>query len=673
MIAFALALVLSLASFSPAFATASPLTDRGTQPPLNHGLEDPMACATCHSYYDSSHELEPWNSWAGSMMAQSSRDPIFWAALDVANHDLPGVGDFCLRCHVPTGWLAGRSEAPGGSPDGCGLVGFMDLPSGDLEGVSCHLCHRMMVNSTPPAGEDSVYFENGQFWIDDGDCDGLGEPCRHGPYQYPLDGFPPPHAWLYSTYVQDSGFCGNCHNVTSPVHTLITDGVDTGVPFPIERTFREWSLSEYADSTSAEFQSCQDCHMPQTIASPAFACGQQENDRTGNLGVHQFAGGNAWIPDVLRQEYPNLGLSESFEATRDWALDMLQNRSAEVEVAAPDSLVEGGELPVEVKITNLTGHKLPTGYPEGRRMWIHVQVRDGTNAVIWESGAYDASSGVLAHDAQLKIYESKQGIWNANGTGECDCEDSGGSPMFHFVLNDCVALDNRIPPLGFRGASDPETNPVGYAYPETSPGSGVLVNYDVTEYAVPVPLGVVGPLNVVATLRYQTTSKEYVEFLLDESVTHGFPDDCIERSDGLPGQTRAEILHEMWETHGRAAPVDMAANAGSVEVLSASGGPPVGEAASLSLSQNYPNPIRGDVAETRIAYRTPHAAHVTLDVMDVAGRHIRRLVSGAESAGAHSVAWDRRDEAGRPVVSGVYLYRLAVDGKSLSKRMIVIR
>ena len=36
----------------------------------------------------------------------------------------------------------------------------------------------------------------------------------------------------------------------------------------------------------------------------------------------------------------------------------------------------GGELVVRTKVTNLTGHKLPTGYPEGRRMWLQVQVQD---------------------------------------------------------------------------------------------------------------------------------------------------------------------------------------------------------------------------------------------------------------------------------------------------------
>ena len=46
------------------------------------------------------------------MMAQAGRDPVFYAALDIANADAAFSGDFCLRCHVPRGWLDGRHSAP---------------------------------------------------------------------------------------------------------------------------------------------------------------------------------------------------------------------------------------------------------------------------------------------------------------------------------------------------------------------------------------------------------------------------------------------------------------------------------------------------------------------------------------------------------------------------------
>jgi hypothetical protein len=223
-----------------------------------------------------------------------------------------------------------------------------------------------------------------------------------------------------------------------------------------------------------------------------------------------------------------------------------------------------------VRVTNLSGHKLPTGYAEGRRMWIRVEAKDGSGTLFWSSGDYDSATGVLTHDAQIKVYRAEQGIWNLNGDGQCDAEDGVGRKLFHFARNDCIAHDNRIPPLGFTGGADPETRPVGYSYPETSPGSGVLVNYDVTPYTIPVPGDAVTPITVTASLWYQTSSKEYIEFLRDEAVTHGFPDDCIDRTTGPLGQSRGEYLHALWAASGRSAPVQMGLASDSAAVTESS-------------------------------------------------------------------------------------------------------
>ncbi|MEM7351360.1 MAG: hypothetical protein AAF657_11175 [Acidobacteriota bacterium] len=564
--AFRSALLLTSFCLVTGGVQAGDVTPNGTQPGLTHPIIQPFNCEFCHGNFDDDNNIEPWPTWAGSMMANSARDPLFWAALDVANNDVPGIGDFCLRCHTPDAWLAGRSEPPGGSVDGCGLLGNLDEPDNDFDGVSCHMCHRMMVNENPPPGEQEVYFENAEFWIDDEDCTTPGSgPCRRGPYDYDAGGgAPPPHQWAFSEYHKSSDICGNCHNITSPIHTLIDEnGDDTGLPYPIERTFKEWQQSDYADG-GASAQSCQDCHMPQAIEEDVFACAFLENDRTGDLGVHQFAGGNTWIPAVLRDEYPALDRAEEFDATIAWANEMLQNRSATLEVTSPDALAPGQDLGVSVKVTNLSGHKLPTGYTEGRRMWIHVVARDGQGDVIWESGAYDDATGDLTKDEQAKVYEVKPGIWNELGTGECDTTDAMGRPEFHFVLNNCYASDNRIPPLGFTGGGDIETMPVAYTYPETSPGSGVLVNFDVTDYLIPIPAQTAFPIAVEATLRYQTASKDYIEFLRNEAVANGFPDDCLPRTTGVPTASRGEIMYDLWETYGRSPPVDMASDGAQV-------------------------------------------------------------------------------------------------------------
>lgn len=536
-------------------------TDLGTQPVLTYPLITSQNCRGCHGYdFDPDHFIEPADTWMGTMMANSARDPLFWAALDVANNDSPGIGDFCLRCHAPGAWLAGRSEPPGGSTDGCGLEGLIDdAYASDFDGVTCHLCHRMMVNEAPPGGQLSSYQENAQFWIDDSDCDGMGQPCRRGPYAYAEGETTPPHPFRYSPYHLTSDFCGNCHNVTNPVRNLLVNGVDQGIRFPLERTHKEWAQSDYAVAgpTAA---TCQGCHMPEAQVQDSYACAFFTNDRTGNMAVHQFAGGNSWIPDVLRQEYLNLGLDVEFAAVRDTAIDMLQDRSADLAVTAPSVVTAGTPLAATVRVTNRTGHKLPTGYAEGRRMWIAVEARDGNGAKFWESGAYNPATGVLTHDPAIKIYRAEQGTWNRNGTNTCDVDNGAGRALFHFTRNDCVKLDNRIPPLGFTGGVNLETRPVGYVYPETSPGSGKLVNYDDTPYSIPVPPGTVSPVTVTATLRYQTASKDYVEFLRDEAVANNFPDDCIDRSSGLLSASRGEHMYDLWTTYGRSAPVDMEAS-----------------------------------------------------------------------------------------------------------------
>ena len=123
------------------------LTEDGTQPGLVFPLLPPSSCAGCHGNYDAANDIEPSNTWAGSMMAQATRDPVFWAALDVANNDVPGAGRFCLRCHTPVGWMNDRCYP---DTDGCALEGFIDdfNDNKDFDGITCHTCHRLEVNAS---------------------------------------------------------------------------------------------------------------------------------------------------------------------------------------------------------------------------------------------------------------------------------------------------------------------------------------------------------------------------------------------------------------------------------------------------------------------------------------------------------------------------------------------
>ena len=558
-------------------------TPHGTQPGLLFSLEPSDSCGQCHGgFVGNDPKFRPHSTWGGSMMANATRDPLFWAAVDVANKDVPGAGDFCLRCHTSAGWYGGRVVKSGfGAPNdpvkganGCLLEGTLDSPdySNDYSGVGCHACHRMMPSG--PLGEPGM-IGNANIWLDDTECNGnAGAPCRRGPYTY-SGSFSPPHPWAKSTYHEDSAVCGTCHDVTTPdtdggpLKTLIlADGTDTSIPFPIERTYSEWKQSTHAGPGG---QACQACHMPDSQDPNATACAGGPV-RTGNLPVHDFVGGNTWVPKIIKGEFSDtnaiagsaggIGRASSFEQTIQAARDLLQT-AADVDVSllaysAPGGAT-AGSLSARVKVTNNSGHKLPSGYSEGRRMWLNVQVRDFNGALVYESGQYDTASAVLAGDPQLRVYEVLQGIWNRHGNNSCDVVDSLGRKAFHFVLSDCIAKDNRIPPLGFRPATaaDPngyELRPVGITYPETAPGSGILVNYDEVDYAVVIPAGTPGPMTVTARLYYQTSSREYLEFLRSQAIERAIPGEnlmCAGEANrpavvGAKDRSRGEYMWQLW-------------------------------------------------------------------------------------------------------------------------------
>jgi hypothetical protein len=98
---------------------------------------------------------------------------------------------------------------------------------------------------------------------------------------------------------------------------------------------------------------------------------------------------------------------------------------------------------------------------------------------------------------------------------------------------------------------------------------------------------------------------------------------------------------------------------------------PAGAPRPFALSQSRPNPAVGGVTTFRFAL--PRESRVTLGVYDVSGRLVRLLENGVLRAGSHAVPWDGRDDAGRDVAAGVYLYRLDADRASAHRKLVVIR
>ncbi len=580
-------------------------TPHGTQPGLAFEREASNDCLSCHGGFNATdRRYMPWNTWAGTMKANAARDPLFWAALDVANHDVPGVGDFCLRCHSPSAWYGGRvAKGPTGAAvegsDGCKLQGDHDDEDelgNDFDGIGCHFCHRL--RETGPAGQ-TARKHNGNLWVDDQNCDSDGDgtpdwfgPCRIGPYRYPEVGIDSaPHAHTFSTWVKRSEMCAACHDISTPVtdqgplKTLILpDGSNSGIPFPVERTYGEWRASAFSDRIFADGialdeprgdlarhgETCQSCHMPQAPEPQARACQQNpQGSRAGNLGIHEFAGANAWMPGVISNLYGaalGSGRQQAFVQAANAATAMLQ-RSASLEVGLSPLASAPGTLLATVRVTNLAGHKLPSGYSEGRRMWLELEARDAAGAVFWRSNVYDAATGALAIDRDDAVYEVEQGIWNASAAvPSCETQDAQGRPTFHFALNNCIAKDNRVPPRGFTGGNDLELRPVPVGrYPETAPASGVLVHWDDRGYAIPVPVNTTLPVTVDVRLRHQVATREYVEFLRDQATERAIPsenlmcaDDRAPLATGPRTLTRGQFAYNQWVASGRSPPVTLA-------------------------------------------------------------------------------------------------------------------
>ncbi|MFT5315485.1 MAG: hypothetical protein ACI9UK_001317 [Candidatus Krumholzibacteriia bacterium] len=619
----------------------------GTQPFGANELENPsQVCIACHADYDSA--TEPYHNWQGSMMGQAMRDPLYRATVVVAEQFVPAVGDLCIRCHSPGGWQGGRS-----------LDTSMNmLNETDFEGVQCDFCHRMVsphyVDNVSPIVDLAILADleeipldpaNGQFIYDPA-------PVRRGPYS-DVDAS---HQWLESDFTLSANMCATCHDVSNPVFIAgVAPGVyevqalDSAHPdgnkrnmFPVERTFSEWSASEYASTGVYQPQfagnrpdgmvsTCQDCHMKDVTGVGSNVPGSPT--RT-DLGLHDLTGGNTFVPDILLDFYPDLDPAALADG-KQRAIAML-SLAATMELTMTP--VEGKPA-VNVRITNETGHKLPSGYPEGRRAWLHIEAYNSNDIKVYESGAYDDQTGELDHDADAKIYHIEPGI----STRLAPILGMPSGPSFHFALNDTVYLDNRIPPRGFTNAAFEaiQSPPVAYTYADGQ-------YWDDTEYVLPI-----SAVRVEVTYYYQTTSKGYIEFLRDANTTN----------------TLGQELYDSWANHGRSAPVVMAQQAALLDVSAVEGDDNLPRV--TSLAQNYPNPFN---PQTWIDFSLPARGPVSLRVYDERGALVRSLVDESDlAAGFHHLRWDGKDHAGRGSASGVYHYVLKTARGQLSRKMTLIK
>ena len=90
----------------------------------------------------------------------------------------------------------------------------------------------------------------------------------------------------------------------------------------------------------------------------------------------------------------------------------------------------------------------------------------------------------------------------------------------------------------------------------------------------------------------------------------------------------------------------------------------------FELGQNYPNPFNPG---TVIRYQLSVVSNIKLAVFDGLGRQVQVLAEGRQAAGRHETAWNGRDSRGTEMAGGTYYYRLTVDGRAVTRKMILLR
>ena len=331
------------AAFSPVFATSE-------------------ECAFCHTssataLIDSEgNDLSIADDWSSTMMANSFRDPLFRAKVESEMSRNPHLADViedkCLTCHTPMG----RTQA---IRDGGESYSLSDAGNSELawDGVSCTLCHQIQGDNL---GSKQSF--SGNYLISK-------DRKIFGPYKQV---FPNPminhvnYLPVYGEQVDRPELCATCHTLFTPY--VDEDGKIAG-KFPEQTPFLEWLNSTY--SSSDNYQSCQDCHMPR-IDEPVKITNRPPwyQVRQTPFWKHHFIGGNKFVLTIMRDQREPLGIMVSeaqFERTIKRTAERLGREAAGISISRLEQ--RGNRLMVDVGVYNKTGHKFPTGFPS-RRAWI---------------------------------------------------------------------------------------------------------------------------------------------------------------------------------------------------------------------------------------------------------------------------------------------------------------
>jgi hypothetical protein len=301
--------------------------------------------------------------------------------------------------------------------------------------------------------------------------------------------------------------CATCHTLYT--QALGPKGEPIG-ELPEQVPYLEWRHSAFSTKERRQGvpedgdRSCQSCHMPPVGKTPISSVLGEPRER---LDRHTFLGGNFFILRMLNRFRSELGVTappQELAAAADATLRQLGNDTASVDVSR--QVLVDDRLEFDVTVRNLTGHKLPTGYPS-RRVWLHVRVGDADGRTIFESGAITEEGRILGNDndsdgSRFEPHYERITSGEQVQVYEAIMAGADGRPTTGLLQATHYVKDNRLLPRGF----DKET-----AHADIAVRGGAAADSDFTGESDRVRYGVStggarGPFRVDVAVRYQPIS-----------------------------------------------------------------------------------------------------------------------------------------------------------------------
>lgn len=457
-------------------------------------------CVACHNGLKTKtgEDVSIGYDWRASIMANASRDPYWQSSVRRESMDHPmakaAIEDDCSTCHMPLTHFTAHAE-------GHEAQVFSHLPMSGLlskdgpaaDGVSCSVCHQVQAQrlGTPESFNGNVVFaslenrhdrpEFGPFDVDAG---------HQRVMQSSTNGMVPQSG----EQIRSAALCASCHTLYTTA--LGPHGEKIG-SLPEQVPFLEWQHSSYGNLVT-----CQQCHMPE-VNQPMAITAVYGPLREG-LHRHVFVGGNFLMQQMLndyRGELHTAALPHELMAASARTIEFLETQAAQVSLENVED--KSAALSFDVRVVNLTGHKMPTAYPS-RRAWLHVVVEDRDGKTVFESGAIRPDGSIVGNDNDANPLKYEPYYREITSPDEVEIyepilKDSHGNVTTGLLSAVGYLKDDRLLPQGFdKETAVKDIAVVGGAYSDPNfTGGGSVVRYVVKKGSAQ------GPFHVKAELWYQ--------------------------------------------------------------------------------------------------------------------------------------------------------------------------